>query len=94
MDIRETAINTESGKSTLTFFTSEIKNINKIKRLIKQHPTEITNIVYNDDGSICCDMPIGWFKLPKPPRKMSDEARAAASERFKQMHQNKKGCKD
>ncbi len=61
----------------------------KLYRLAKENPNEVKIIVENNDGSIYAHIPINYVKI-SPPRKVSEEQREAAGERFKQMWKNKK----
>lgn len=63
------------------------KWINKVKKLKEQHPDDVTIIKENKDGSICAKLPIKYLKI-SAPRKVSEEQRQAASERFKKMKEN------
>ena len=60
----------------------------KLLRLAKDHPNEVKIIAENNDGSMFAHIPVKYIKI-SPPRKVSDEQREAASERFKQMWENK-----
>lgn len=63
---------------------------NKLQKLHSQYPEDVQIIAENKDGSICAWIPVKWVNIRKP-KKVSDEQRAAASERFKQMHASKGG---
>ena len=54
---------------------------NKLLRLSKERPDEVTNIIENKDGSMVCHVPVRWVKV-SPPRFVSDEQREAARLRF------------
>ena len=53
----------------------------KIASLYKQNSDE------NKDGSICAKLPVKFLKI-SAPRKVSEEQRQAASERFKKIREN------
>lgn len=53
--------------------------INRAKRL-KDANTEAVDLVENADGSVFMAVPVSWIKI-QPPRNVSDEQRAAMSER-------------
>ena len=63
------------------------KWINKIKKLKEEHPDDIKIIAENEDGSICAKLPMKYLKI-SAPRKVSEEQRQAASERFKKIREN------
>ena len=42
----------------------------------------------NEDGSLFAHVPVNYIKI-SPPKKMSEEQREAASERFRQMWKDK-----
>ena len=72
---------------TVSFCMS--KWINKIKKLKEEHPDEVKIIAENADGSICAKLPIKYLKI-SAPRKVSEEQRQAASERFRKLRENNK----
>ena len=65
------------------------KWINKVKKLKEEHPDDIKILAENKDGSICAKLPIKYLKI-SAPRKVSEEQRQAASERFKKLHEENK----
>lgn len=60
----------------------------KLLRLASQKPNEVKIIVENEDGSLFAHIPVSYIKI-SPPKKISEEQREAASERFKQMWKDK-----
>ena len=56
----------------------------KLLRLADQNPDEVKIMAENEDGSLFAHIPVSYVKI-SPPRKVSDEQKEAASERFKQM---------
>ena len=62
----------------------------KLMRYAKERPDEVKLIVENDDGSAFFHIPVNYVKV-SPHRKVSDEQKAAAGERFKKMWEEKKG---
>lgn len=62
----------------------------KLMRYAKERPDEVKLIVENDDGSAFFHIPVNYVKV-SPPRKVSDEQKEAAGERFKKMWEEKKG---
>ena len=65
----------------------------KLLRLAEEHPDEVKIMAENDDGSIFAHIPVRYIKI-SPPKKMSDEQKEAASERFKQMWRDKQERED
>ena len=65
------------------------KWINKIKKLKAEHPEDVKIIAENQDGSICARLPIKYLKI-SAPKKVSEEQRQAASERFKKLREENK----
>ena len=63
------------------------KWINKVKKLHEEYPNDVKILAENADGSICAKLPIKYLKI-SAPRKVSEEQRQAASERFKKMREN------
>lgn len=61
----------------------------KLLTLAEQYPDEVTNIIINKDGSIFCHVPVSYVKVSHP-RKVSEEQKEAAAERFRQMWEDKK----
>ena len=57
--------------------------------MAEQRPDEVNSVHVNNDGSMVCHVPINFIKM-SPPRKVSEEQAAAASERFKQMWEDKR----
>ena len=72
---------------TVSFCMS--KWINKVKKLKEEHPDDVKILAENEDGSICARLPIKYLKI-SAPRKVSDEQRQAASERFKKLREENK----
>lgn len=61
----------------------------KLMRYADERPDEVKLMVENNDGSAFFHIPINYIKI-SPPRKVSDEQRKAAGERFKKMWEEKK----
>ena len=88
-DIKETAVNYIVGEKIATFYTAEKIYIDYIKEWVKEYPNDIKIEYKNKDGSLICQIPKSWVKI-KPPRKMSEEQRERAAERFRKMWEEKK----
>lgn len=82
----ENVIEFITGDEFMTVTFTQRKYITKIKKLYKSNSTDFDNFYENTDGSICARIPLRWLKI-NLPRKVSDEQRAAASERFKKMYE-------
>ena len=65
------------------------KWINKVKKLHEEYPDDVKIIAENKDGSICAKLPIKFLKI-SAPRKVSEEQRQAASERFRKLREDNK----
>lgn len=65
----------------------------KLVRLAEKNPEEVQIIEENEDGSMFVHVPVNYVKI-SPPRKVSDEQKEAASERFRQMWKDKQIKKD
>lgn len=61
----------------------------KLMRYAQSHPNEAKLMAENKDGSAFFHVPVNWIKC-SPPRKVSDEQREAAAERFRQMWEDKR----
>jgi hypothetical protein len=68
------------------------KHVRKLKELAKQWGVEYTE---GKDGSITVNLPMKAVAFRKPStRKVSDEQKAAAAERFKKMWEDRKSDDD
>lgn len=65
----------------------------KLFRLAEEHPEDVKIIVENEDGSVFAHIPISYVKI-SPPRKISEEQKEAAGERFRQMWKDKQNIKN
>ena len=78
-----------NNQKTMTVSFCSQKWITKIKKLSQSNPDDVEIIAENKDGSICARLPIKYLKI-STPRKVSDEQRQAASERFKKLREENK----
>lgn len=62
----------------------------KLMRYAQERSDEVKLMVENKDGSAFFHIPINYVKI-SPPRKVSEEQREAAGERFRKMWEEKKG---
>lgn len=60
----------------------------KLLKLAENNPSDVKIVVENKDGSVFAHIPINYIKI-SPPKKISDEQREKASERFRQMWKDK-----
>ena len=56
----------------------------KLLKYAEKRPEEVNHVIVNKDGSMVCHVPVSFIK-ESPPRKVSDEQREAARERFVKM---------
>lgn len=85
----ENVIEFLNNQHTITVSFCMQKWINKIKKLNESYPDDVKILAENDDGSICAKLPIKYLKI-SAPKKVSEEQRQAASERFKKLRENNK----
>ena len=78
-----------NNQKTMTVSFCSQKWVTKIKKLSQSNPDAVEIIAENKDGSICARLPIKYLKI-SVPRKVSDEQRQKASERFKKLHEENK----
>ena len=78
-----------NNQKTMTVSFCSQKWITKIKKLSQSNPDDVEIIAENKDGSICAKLPIKYLKISSP-RKVSDEQRQKASERFKKLREENK----
>lgn len=62
----------------------------KLMRYAEERPDEVKLMAENKDGSAFFHIPISYVKV-SPPRKVSEEQKKAAGERFRRMWEEKKG---
>lgn len=56
----------------------------KLLKYAEERPEEVNHVIVNKDGSMVCHVPVSFIKVSSP-RKVSDEQREAARERFAKM---------
>lgn len=61
----------------------------KLLRYAESKPDEVKVMAVNKDGSAFFHIPINYVKL-SPPRKVSEEQKKAAGERFRRMWEEKR----
>lgn len=89
-NVNEIAINFVRGDKVASVTAASATRLNsKIKKLAEEFPEDVQILAVNEDGSIFAHVPVKWVKI-SAPRKVSEEQRAAASERFKAFQKKKK----
>ena len=81
---RETCVNIYGNEDFLTIYTCQPKWMNKVRKMIAEHPDECTVLFDNGRDGIEVQMPVGCFKFSWP-RTMSEENKAKARERGKML---------
>lgn len=81
---RETCVNFYGSEDFLTIYTCQPKWVNKVKKMVEEHPDECTVMFDNGKDGIEVQMPVGCFKFSWP-RTMSEENKAKARERGKML---------
>ena len=85
----ETVFEHLDGKDTFTVSTDERTWKNRLAKLAEQNPAEVECVAVNRDGSVMYHVPASWVRL-RPPvkRNLTEEQRAALSERLKTMRES------
>lgn len=65
----------------------------KLLKLADKNPKDVKIVAQNKDGSLYAHIPINYVKI-SPPRQISEEQREVASERFRQMWNDKQHKED
>ena len=79
----------EYTDSVMWVSTDERRMITRMMKLIAEHPdeTEIIKHPEENDGCLYCKVPSTWLKIAPPvKREMTDEQRAAASQRMQKLN--------
>ena len=80
----------EYTDSVMWVSTDERRMITRMMKLIAEHPdeTEIIKRPEENDGCLYCKVPSTWLKIAPPvKREMSDEQKAAASQRMQKLNE-------
>ena len=85
----ENAIEFLTGDKYMTVTFTQRKYITKIMKLHDSDPNEFLEFNINQDGSVCAKVPLTWLKISLP-KKISEEQRQAASERFRKLREDGK----
>lgn len=89
MENNENMIEFLSGQRTATVTFTNVKHINRMKKLYEERKDEFKYFVENKDGSICAKIPLKWIKvnagsLPGTGKKreMTEEQKNALRQRL------------
>ena len=86
-DFKENVIEfVKDGKQATVSFTQG-RYITRIKELAEKRPDECQITATNKDGSIVAHIPTSWIKI-NPTKELTDEQRAALSERARNNFHN------
>lgn len=88
-EIRETCFEFVDTDDIATFYSSDRKYVNIIRKLKKKYPDDVDIRADNDDGSICAHVPKSWMRV-RPPKKVSEQQRARMREIGKQLQEKKR----
>ena len=80
----------EYTDSVMWVATDDRRMITRMMKLIAEHPdeTEIIKRPEENDGCLYCKVPSTWLKIAPPvKREMSDEQKAAASQRMQKLNE-------
>ena len=81
--MNENVIEWLNNDNEVTVTLNQRRYISKVKKLQEKYPDEVRIVVENKDGSIVAKLPIKYIKI-SAPRKVSEEQRNQARERFKE----------
>ena len=85
---RETAITWDESVKAATVETFNPRLERKLKRLLEDYPDDVRITVSRPRWADTYEVPKRWIKI-QPPRKMTDEQRAALSERGRKAFQKR-----
>lgn len=89
MENKENVIEFITGQNNVCCTFTSAKYINKMNKLYQKNKENFEYFIENPDGSVCCKIPLKWVKI-SPPKRVSEEQKQAASERFIEMHRQNK----
>ncbi len=90
----ETTVEFLNDEDRIRVFTNVRRHVNAMTNLCAEHPDDARIVRTTDTGGIFVECPAAWFRLPYPPRVMSEESRAAAAERCRKMRERISGRGD
>ena len=92
-EIRENVIEWITGDDRITCTFTQQRYITKARRTVERYKNngdDRSDLIENPDGSVFCHLPLDALKLaPKATHNMSEEAKAAATERIVAARQRK-----
>lgn len=98
MELTENMIEFINGQRTATITFSNLKHINRIKKLHEERADEFKYYYENEDGSIIAKVPLKWIKINpgakpdenKPKREVSEEQKAKMRAALAEYRKNRK----
>ena len=89
-DAKETCVEFYGDANYLSWYSSETKYINKMRKLLQEHPNEV-KVISDDDYGMMVHVPKKWFKAPNVPRTrvLTEEQKQQAAYRLKKMREGK-----
>ena len=83
-EVKETVYEHVSGGETFTITAAERWSVSMLRRLKEKYPDQVEIAYENKDGSLLARVPFDWMRIvPKKRDTMTDQQRAARSERMK-----------
>ncbi len=82
---RETIITYNNAENTANCFTLSMPVRRRLLQLAEEYPDEV-HINKQEEDMIDVDVPKSWVKI-RPPRRLSDEQRAALAERGRNLYE-------
>lgn len=86
----ETVINSNLAEKTAIVYTLEKPMMRRIQKIIDSGNAEI-KVLRQTEDMLEVEIPKKWIKI-RPPRQMSEEQRAAAVERMKNLQERRKAA--
>ena len=91
LESKENAIEFLYGDKEATCTFCSPRFVNKARKLAEKFPDECQIVAENPDGSVVIHCPVKYIKLSRNAgREMTEEEKAANSERFKKMWEERK----
>ena len=89
-DAKETCVEFYGDANYLSWYSSETKYINKMRKLLQERPSEVKGIA-DDDYGMMVHVPKKWLKAPNVPRTrvLTEEQKQQAADRLKKMREGK-----
>ena len=87
---KETCVEFYGDANYLSWYSSETKYINKMRKLLQEHPNGV-KVISDDDYDMMVHVPKKWFKAPNGPRTrvLTEEQKQQAADRLKKMREGK-----